>query len=205
MSEEMELLRRITPQEEYTAAQAIYRAGGVRGMDEENGFLRYAVDGNPRRVVRVGAGSKLSGRCSCDFFGNVHKPCRHIAAAMMLAISTGAIEEMRRRRARENALTLMDTLQSALPMETPLDLEVTLRIIGEHEPIRISLRVGQERMYVVKSIAQFFEALEKKETMAFGKGFVLEPQWMGLRALTRKSSRFCRMRRMYAALKESWR
>ena len=186
MAEELELLRRITPEEEYTAALAIHRAGGVRGLDEENGFLRYAVDGNPRRVVRVGAGSKLSGRCSCDFFGNVHKPCRHIAAAMMLAISTGAIEEMRRRRARENAGALMDTLQSALPMETPIELEVTLRIIGAHEPVRVCLRVGQERMYVVKSIAQFFAALEKKETMAFGKGFVLEPQWMGFTGVDAK-------------------
>lgn len=66
-------------------------------LEEENGFLRYAVDGDPRRIVRVGATNKLSGRCSCDFFGNVHKPCRHLAAAMMQAISTGAIEEMRRR------------------------------------------------------------------------------------------------------------
>lgn len=186
MAEEMELLRRITPEEEYAAALTIYRAGGVRGMDEENGFLRYAVDGNPRRVVRVGAGSKLSGRCSCDFFGNVHKPCRHIAAALMLAISTGAVEEMRRRRARENAAALMDTLQSALPMETPIHLEVTLRIIGEREPVRVCLRVGQERMYVVKSIAQLFDALEKKEPVSFGKGFVLEPQWMGFAGVDAK-------------------
>ena len=186
MTQEMDMLRRITPEEEYAAALAIYRAGGVRSMDEENGFLRYVVDGNPRRVVRVGAGSKLSGRCSCDFFGNVHKPCRHLAAAMMLAISSGAIEEMRRRRARENALALMDTLAGALPMETPIQLEVTLRIVGSHEPIRVCLRVGQERLYVVKSIAQFLDALDKKETMAFGKGFVLEPQWMGFTGVDKK-------------------
>ena len=186
MNQEIETLRRITPEEEYNAALTIYRAGGVHSMDEENGFLRYVVDSNPRRVVRVGAGSRLSGRCSCDFFGNVHKPCRHIAAAMMLAISSGAIEEMRRRRARENAAALMDTLASALPMETPIQLEVTLRILGTHEPIRVCLRVGQERMYVVKSIAQFLDALTKKETMSFGKGFVLEPQWMGFAGVDAK-------------------
>ena len=50
-------------------------------------MLRYVVDGDPRRVVRVGAGTKLSGRCSCDFFGNVHKPCRHLAAAMLQAMT----------------------------------------------------------------------------------------------------------------------
>ena len=164
----MEMLRRITPEEEFNAGLAIYRAGGVHSLEEEGGLLRYAVDGEPRRVVRVGSGSRLSGRCSCDFFGNVHKPCRHLAAAMMMAMATGAIEEMRRRRARENAGALMATLQSALPMETPLSLEVTLRVIGEREPIRVSLRVGQERMYVVKSMAQFLQALSSGESLFFG-------------------------------------
>ena len=179
------MLRRITPEEEYIAGQAIYRAGGVHAIEEENGMLRYVVDGDPRRVVRVGAGSKLSGRCSCDFFGNVHKPCRHLAAAMMQAMASGAIEEMRRRRARENAGRLMATVGSALPMETPLELEVTLQLIGD-QPVRVALRVGMERMYVVKSIAQFFDALDKKETMAFGKGFVLEPEWMGFTGVDSK-------------------
>ncbi len=179
------MLRRITPEEEYTAGQQIYRQGGVHPLEEENGMLRYVVDGDPRRVVRVGAGSKLSGRCSCDFFGNVHKPCRHLAAAMMLALSSGAIEEMRRRRARENAAQLMGTLSAALPMETPLEMEVTLHLIGS-QPVRVSLRVGQERMYVVKSMAQFLEALQKKERMAFGKGFVLEPEWMGFAGVDAK-------------------
>ena len=186
MSEGMEMIRRITPEAEYAAALTLYRAGGVHPMDEENGMLRYVVDGDVRRVVRVGAGSRLSGRCSCDFFGNVHKPCRHLAAAMMAAISSGAMEEMRRRRARENAADLMNTLQSALPMETPLHMEVTLRVIGEREPVRVALRVGQERMYVVKSMAQFLTAMEEKTSMAFGKGFVLEPEWMGFAGVDAK-------------------
>ena len=185
MTEGLDMLRRITPQEEYTAGQQIFRQGGVHALEEENGMLRYVVDGDPRRVVRVGTGSKLSGRCSCDFFGNVHKPCRHLAAAMMLALSSGTIEEMRRRKARENASVLMSTLGAALPMETPLELEVTLRLVGD-QGVRVSLRVGQERLYVVKSMAQFLDALANKETVAFGKGFVLEPEWMGFTGVDAK-------------------
>lgn len=186
MVEEMEMLRRITPEEEYQAALATFRAGGVSQMEEANGFLRYAVDGDPRRVVYVGTTGKLTGRCSCDFFGNVHKPCRHLAAAMMQAVTTGAVEEMRRRRARENAGALMDTIQSALPMETPIEMEVTLRLLGNKEPVRVSLRVGQERMYVVKSMAQFLAGLQENTRMSFGKGFVLEPEWMGFAGVDAK-------------------
>ena len=182
---ELEAFRRMTTEEEYQAGLALYRAGGVHVLDEENGMLRYVVDDNPRRVVRVGAGSKLSGRCSCDFFGNVHRPCRHLVSAMMQARSSGAIEEIRRKRARENAGRLMGVMQSALPMDAPLELEVTLHLIGS-QPVRVSLRVGQERMYVVKSMAQFLRALQNKETMAFGKGFVLEPEWMGFAGVDSK-------------------
>ena len=182
----MELLRRVTPEEEYNAGLAIYRAGGVHPLEEEGGMLRYAVDGEPKRIVRVGTGGRLSGRCSCDFFGNVHKPCRHLAAALMHAMATGAAEEMRRRRARENAGKLMGAMESALPMETPLEMEVTLRLMGEKEPLRVSLRVGQERMYVVKSMAQFLRAMKEKTSLAFGKGFVLEPDWMGFAGVDAK-------------------
>ena len=186
MTEGMEIIRRMTPEEEFSAGLALYRAGGVHPLEEENGMLRYAVDGEPRRIVRVGTTGRMAGRCSCDFFGNVHKPCRHLAAAMMLASASGAIEEMRRRRARENAGALMATLQGALPTQSPLRMEVTLRIIGEREPIRVSLRVGQERIYVVKSMALFLEALRKKESMSFGKGFTLEPEWMDFEGVDKK-------------------
>ena len=111
----MEIIRRITPEEEYNAGLVIFRQGGVHPLEDENGFLRYAVDGDPRRIVRVGATTKLSGRCSCDFFGNVHKPCGHLAAAMMQAISTGAIEEMRRRRARRARTAPRGACRAGLP------------------------------------------------------------------------------------------
>lgn len=147
MAEGMDMIRRITPEEEYNAGLTIFRQGGVHPLEEENGFLRYAVDGDPRRIVRVGATNKLSGRCSCDFFGNVHKPCRHLAAAMMQAISTGAIEEMRRPPRKGERGALMGTLQSALPMETPLEMEITLRLLGEREPVaRVPARRSGENV-----------------------------------------------------------
>ncbi len=185
MGEELDLLRRITPEEEYAAAQTIYRCGGVHPLGAENGALRYAVDAEPRRVVRISTGSQLGGRCSCDFFVNVHKPCRHLAAAMMQAVASGTIEEMRRRRARENADKLLNTLQSALPMEEPLNLELTLHVLPDQQ-LRVSLRVGQDRMYVVKSMAQFLQTLREKGTLSFGKGFTLEAAWMGFTGVDRQ-------------------
>ena len=44
MAEGIDLIRRITPEEEFRAGLAIYRQGGVHPLEEENGMLRYAVD-----------------------------------------------------------------------------------------------------------------------------------------------------------------
>lgn len=63
----MEIIRRITPEEEYNAGLVIFRQGGVHPLEDENGFLRYAVDGDPRRIVRVGATTKLSGAARATF------------------------------------------------------------------------------------------------------------------------------------------
>ena len=119
MAEGMEIIRRITPEEEYNAGLVIFRQGGVHPLEDENGFLRYAVDGDPRRIVRVGATTKLSGRCSCDFFGNVHKPCRHLAAAMMQAINELQAERVPQRRLRKPVKVLLPVnLRRMFPSKT---------------------------------------------------------------------------------------
>lgn len=61
-----------------------------------------------------------------------------------------------------------------------LKLEVTLHIArGASAPqLHIALRIGQERMYVVRSLPAFLRALERGERVAFGKGFALEPSAM---------------------------
>ena len=63
MAEGMDMIRRITPEEEYNAGLTIFRQGGVHPLEEENGFLRYAVDGDPRRIVRVAARAIFLATC----------------------------------------------------------------------------------------------------------------------------------------------
>lgn len=97
----------------------------------------------------------------------------------MAAVSTGAIEEMRRRRARENAGALMGALRGALPAEEPVNMELTLQLLGERGDVRVSLpgRAGAAVRGQVDGAVSAGDA--EKTRLAFGKGFVLEPEWMG--------------------------
>ncbi|MFR5788144.1 MAG: hypothetical protein ACLUHE_14250 [Christensenellales bacterium] len=62
-----------------------------------------------------------------------------------------------------NASALMGTLQAPCRWKRRWKWKSSLRLLGEKEPVRVSLRVGQERMYVVKSMAQFLRGLQEKD------------------------------------------
>ena len=44
--------------------------------------------------------------------------------------------------------------------------------------IRICLLIGEERLYVVKSIPQMIDAIDTQTPVEYGKGFVFHPEWM---------------------------
>lgn len=73
-------------------------------------------------------------------------------------------------------------MERALPEDGTLHMEITLMYESEEsreQPrLRIGLRVGEDRLYVVRSIPQFIESMETRETLSFGKGFTFQPEWM---------------------------
>ena len=71
-------------------------------------------------------------------------------------------------------------MDSALPEAGTLRMELTLFMEEEQglPVIRAGIRVGEERLYVVRSIPQFLESIDTGEPLAFGKGFIFNPQWM---------------------------
>lgn len=181
LTPEMEQLKSLTSEEEFEAGLAIYRKNGVRKMDETGDVMRFVVDGEPRRMVRLGVGHRISGRCSCDTFINTRKPCRHLVAAMLCARDSGSVEEAQRKHALSAAQTLMSAVEQTLPMEGQLHLEVTLHYREDaqgEKGLFASLRVGQERLYVVRQIASFLHDVREKKDVYFGKGFTYRPQWM---------------------------
>ena len=70
-------------------------------------------------------------------------------------------------------------IEADLPSEASLRLELTLVIPGEKDGfLRVGLRVGEGKWYVVKDIPRFLEAWRKRETLSFQSRFVYEPSWM---------------------------
>lgn len=172
-------LKMLAGEEEWNAGESMYQRGGVRVLESSATALRYVVAGSPRQEVIFSPDGPA--RCGCETYQKTGA-CRHVVAATLMAQETGALEELLRRKAAAAGPKLLSAMERALPEDGTLHMEITLMYESEEsreQPrLRIGLRVGEDRLYVVRSIPQFIETMETRETLSFGKGFTFQPEWM---------------------------
>lgn len=155
--------------EEFDAARALYRRAGVREVQRTADYLVYSVAG-VNQFVKLYANGR--GECSCD-----RAPlCRHLGAALIAAGESGALRAMQELQARDRASALMQAMEGALPESVILRLEPEIRMRGSD--MLLGLRIGQDRLYVVRSIPDFLQARRAGQNISFGKGFTYFPGWM---------------------------
>ncbi len=182
-------LRTLAGEEETRMGERLFRAGRVRIAEKSAKLLRCQVVEEGRYEVQISAdaANAASHRCTCATCQE-NGACRHIVAALMACQDAGAMDEMIRRRAAASAPKLMAAMERTLPEEGSLRMMVRLIV----EPIRaednapadqpcrlkLVLLIGEERLYVVKSIPQMLEAIESGTPIEYGKGFTFHPEWM---------------------------
>ena len=189
---EIERVKRLTDPAEFEAGVALYRRGAVAlsasGAAASDESRLYVVDGTPPRLVRVRTAAGLRGRCTCAAFVENQRPCRHMVAALLYANRNGWLAQEQTQRARTASEDLRRALEPHLRFENRLRLEVTLRHQPQDArfPLHVALKVGEERLYVVRSIPQMLDDLAARRPVAFGKGFVLQPDWMAFSATDKR-------------------
>ncbi len=163
--------------EEYEAARSLCRRGAVREVQRSTDMLLYSISGM-RSEVKIFANGRME--CPCD-----KSPlCRHAVAALLDATSSGALRSIQEMRARERSGDLLAVMEGALPECTLIKLEPEIRMTGTD--MRIGLRIGQERLYVIRSIPEFLDCIQSHDTLSFGKGFTFFPEWMRFEASQRQ-------------------
>lgn len=181
-------LRTLAGEEETRQGERLFRAGRVRITEQSARILRCQVveDGRYEVSISADAANAASHRCTCAT-SQENGACRHIVAAMMACQDAGAMDEMIRRRAAVSGPKLMAAMDRTLPEEGTLRLSVRLIVEplrtdgAEGEPpcrLKIVLLIGEERLYVVKSIPQLLEAIDSGTPIEYGKGFTFHPEWM---------------------------
>ena len=140
-------LRALTGEDEYKAGEVLMERGGVRLVEQSDAQIVYHVAGGPRYQVTLRADSPA--RCQCGEWQE-KGACRHVVAATLMAQQSGALDEMLRRKAVAAAPKLMSAMESALPEDGNLNMEVTLfydSATSKARPqLKLGLRVGEERL-----------------------------------------------------------
>ncbi len=181
-------LRTLAGEDETRMGERLFRAGRVKITEQSAKLLRCQVVDDGRYEVNITAEAGASGhKCSCPTYQE-NGACRHIVAALMTCQEGGAMDEMIRRRAAASAPKLMAAMERTLPEEGTIRMSVRLvveplreeEIAQLHQPCRVKLvlLIGEERLYVVKSIPALLESMETGVPIEFGKGFTFHPEWM---------------------------
>ncbi len=170
----------------YLRAVSYFQEGAVKDLCYDNDLECYyaRVDGSERYTVTIfcnSLGNIEDVDCNCFAFYSYSGYCKHIAA-VLLAINTADPQVI---KTEEEALVedLLGFFTAKTPGDSgkkPLKLEVTIRIekpryyFGNSRRY-VSLKIGETKTYVVKSIDRLISAVQQGEELYFGQNFTYHP------------------------------
>ena len=152
----------------FSQAQAISRRALVREARRSKDEIDYLVAGEEKHLVHL---TVHAIRCDCG--ANL---CVHGVAAALTALESGAMQELEKHWAQQAVPALFDAVSGMLPESDGIRLSPALFLT--REGLRIGLKIGEDRLYVVRHIPHFLECRENGTPLPFGKGFEYRPQWM---------------------------
>ena len=164
-----ELLREKAGDEAFSQGVAMFRRAQVREIRRSREEVLYWVMDQGKRQVALTAGQI---RCDCGQRGL----CAHGVAAAVAAMESGLIQEMEKYRAQQAVPALFGAVAAILPETDGIRLLPILFLTKDG--LRVGLKIGEDRLYVVRHIPQFLACREQGKALLFGKGFEYNPQWM---------------------------
>ena len=170
-------LREAAGEAETEAGLQLFERGSLRRLASGKGVLRCLVSDREPVEVSLSPGGAA---CGCALFA-AKGSCRHAVAAAAMAGRDGLLEAMLQRGALDLGQRLLDQTDTELVTETRVKLELllTLEDAGDDSPmIRAGLRVGEDRLYVVRSLPAFFRAVREGVSLPFTRGFTFHGEWM---------------------------
>ena len=170
------LMEKLAGPEEYAEGRDLEEQGAVKIAEEDRGMIRCTVGGQGMHSVTLTR--RLVIHCDCDTF--LRKGCcRHAVAVWLYADRRKVPENMMKKQAPETAGELSELILREMPAEANVKLEVTLVLPQKAgQELRIGLRTGEKKLYVIKDIREFLTATDSGETLPLGKDFAYQPEWM---------------------------
>ena len=167
----------------YTKGVSYYTAGRVNNFtfSPEKSLINASVIGGLRYIVQIAFdkdSTVRSYRCTCLAFKESPGACKHVIAVLKTAqqkLPSVWTDPFVQNRVVEELLATFSN-QRQEPSLEELSLNVELYTKSSHRlPTHLQLKLGLQRLYVVKDIGQFLYSVRTGRSLEFGKQFTLEP------------------------------
>lgn len=164
-----EMLMRLASPEALQQGRTLFSRAQVREVKKGKEESLYIVSDDGKLLnVRLSA-SNAHCECGLSF-------CAHCVSAVLLSVESGTMTEMERIRREQAIPALFDAVAQMLPESGNIRMLPVLFLAKDG--LRIGLKIGEERLYVVRHIPHFLQCREKCEPLLLGKGFEYRPEWM---------------------------
>ncbi|MCL2399138.1 MAG: SNF2-related protein [Defluviitaleaceae bacterium] len=194
----------------YTRGENYYREGKLVSFhakrQRESTTIKAAVKGNYRNYDVTlnfdNDGELTRYNCSCASQSIWQGGCRHVVA-VLFAISDGKISGANKNR--QNQESLIDTLEKLILQEIDTSLDIPIKTentrlaklvpyfqyAGEGKG-NLSFYVGYSRMYIIKSLPKFLQAINQEATVRYGNGLEFNHAYSSFTASSRRWIDFLR-------------
>ena len=174
------LIDRIALYDTFTKGKQYFNMGRVKEVrvNNKHDYFVGRVEGTDDYQPSVSFnnyGDITNTSCSCPAFHKYSGDCKHIVAFLMSIRDIDKSGRLQNKKSSEGELK--NILQSYRESRDigfiPVNMEINYeRYQGESS---ISLRVGEDKLYVVKSFAKFLSNLIDHRDTEFSKNFILSP------------------------------
>ncbi|WP_432401472.1 SNF2 helicase associated domain-containing protein [Wukongibacter sp. M2B1] len=118
--------------------------------------------------------------CNCPAYEEYWGYCKHIVAVLFDVRKKKVRKEFDYFREEENVKDILDFFNyQESTTKIPLNLEITFELVVSRyrsfNNAYLSLRIGENKLYVVKSVKKLIESIVRKESLYFGKEFSFDP------------------------------
>ena len=173
------LLSRVESYHTFIRGKQYYRAGRIKEIrrNPKNDYYIANIQGASIYQVIVEFtrdGTICYTSCTCSAYAKYRGDCKHIIALLIKLRQYKKIAIPKYKKTEGNLENILQYYNiSEEDNRIPVNLEVNYEILyGE---AHINLRIGEERLYVVRNIARFLSDLIENKTIEFGKLFTYSP------------------------------
>lgn len=147
-------------------------------------YFQGMVKGSSDYLVKVDFNEKgdiKSTSCECDAFHKYIGDCKHVVALLLFIQKFKEREDTKKSREKEITNMISYYSQTEEVIKRKINIEYNLEFNPRtryevFEGAYLSLKIGEDKMYLVRNPSLLFEHLETGEELEFGKNFILKPK-----------------------------